>query len=333
MLGDYARSAELVLSLREITPAPDAVTSYCHAVAGLLYSFLLVGRYELMANFLSRMEAAARTVEEPEPIALGWLAYGQLLQSWWLHGDPWGALEPARRSQAEFERAGDQRGAALARMTVGQCWLELGDFARAEQILAEVLAVTERLGLQPLTATVVKPLALAKAALGKLDEARVEMACALHLTGDSELMLAMARVASARLNVTCGDLAAAEREARAGAAVITDMTPPLRIQALATLAEVLLAAGRADEARRAAAEAFALLEALGGSLGEGEARARLVWAEALAAAGEAEAAQRAFADARHRLLERAARIDDATVRGLFLEKVEENARTLALAPK
>jgi hypothetical protein len=106
--------------------------------------------------------------------------------------------------------------------------------------------------------------------------------------------------------------------------------PPTRCYALAALAHVLLAAGRAGDALAASGEAFGLLEVLGG-IDDGESFVRLTHAEALAAAGDPGGGRRALADARARLQARAERLSDAASRQSFLEQVPENARTLALA--
>jgi hypothetical protein len=58
---------------------------------------------------------------------------------------------------------------------------------------------------------------------------------------------------------------------------------------------------------------------------------RLVHAEALHATGAHDAAARAIADARARLLAIADKITDPDYKASFLERVPENARTLALA--
>ena len=58
---------------------------------------------------------------------------------------------------------------------------------------------------------------------------------------------------------------------------------------------------------------------------------RLVYAQALRATGDAAGARGAIEAARARLLGRATKIQDAAFRASFLERVPENARTLALA--
>ena len=126
-----------------------------------------------------------------------------------------------------------------------------------------------------------------------------------------------------------GDLEAAEREARA--AYERALRLPLdQAAATALLAAVLLAEGRAAEALAVAEEAMGRYQALG-IFGFKGALARLVHAESLAAAGDRQAAAGALAAARARLLANAAKIDDPALRRSFLERVPENARTLALA--
>jgi tetratricopeptide (TPR) repeat protein len=134
----------------------------------------------------------------------------------------------------------------------------------------------------------------------------------------------------AKIELHAGNLDAAEREARAAAELFMT-APPVRPAALAVLARVLLAKGRADDALAAAREAYSQLEELG-SLEEGEATVRLTHAEALMANGLNTEAGQVLVTARDQLLQRAAKISDATWRERFLNQVPDNARTLALAP-
>src|SRR5262249_28691702 len=113
-----------------------------------------------------------------------------------------------------------------------------------------------------------------------------------------------------------------------------------RTGALAALVQAMLAglgppdaaehARRAEEARACAVEALALLDAMGGAA-EGEAIVRLAFCEAAMAAGKREAARGAIADARARLEQRAASIEDLALRESFLTRVAEHARTLELS--
>jgi len=111
---------------------------------------------------------------------------------------------------------------------------------------------------------------------------------------------------------------------------VLEVVKPLLVMARGTLADVLLARGRATEALIEAREAIALLASLG-KAEDGEALARLALAEALFATGDHAEARAAIAEAQHRLLAAAARIEDPGRQRTFLENVPENARTLSLA--
>jgi hypothetical protein len=99
--------------------------------------------------------------------------------------------------------------------------------------------------------------------------------------------------------------------------------------ALAVLAQALLGRAKNDEGLVRAREAMDLLRSLG-ALEEGEALVRLTFAEALHANGDP-AANAVIAEARESLVNRAARISDVRLRSSFLERVAENAATLARA--
>jgi hypothetical protein len=67
------------------------------------------------------------------------------------------------------------------------------------------------------------------------------------------------------------------------------------------------------------------------ALEEGETLVRLTFAEALAATGDPTGARAIIVEAHHALRVRADNIADEALRRTFLENVDENARTLALA--
>jgi hypothetical protein len=130
------------------------------------------------------------------------------------------------------------------------------------------------------------------------------------------------------IELSAGDLDAAERDAAAAVAMAGDL-PGVRAHALATLAEVKLGRGLPDEAAPLAAEAMELVER--GAADAGEASIRLVFAEARERLGEHAGARAAIGAARERLLGRAAKIGDEALRASFLARVPENRRTMELA--
>ena len=142
-------------------------------------------------------------------------------------------------------------------------------------------------------------------------------------------MEAGARTYLAMILELAGRHADAEREAIVAAEIAANV-PPIRAQALATLARVRLSEQCHSAALDAATEALQLLESIGG-VDEGESLIRLVYAEALRACGQPRKAKRAIAAAHTRLLDRAKRISRPAWRQSFLHRVPENARTLELA--
>ncbi len=127
-----------------------------------------------------------------------------------------------------------------------------------------------------------------------------------------------------------GELDAADAEIAAALAILRAASPLDTPGALATLAALRLAQGRAAEARAAAEEGLAKYEAMAACGFFRGAFLRLVHAECLAAMGDRAAAGAAIA-ARARLLAIADRIGEPGYRRSFLEDVPENRRTLELA--
>jgi hypothetical protein len=125
-----------------------------------------------------------------------------------------------------------------------------------------------------------------------------------------------------------GELDAADREVGVALTMAVALDHP---GVLATLSALRLAQGRAEDALAAAEDAMARYQAMGACGTFRGAFVRLVHAEALHATGAHEAAARAIADARARLLAIADKIGDPDYQASFLERVPENARTLALA--
>lgn len=142
-------------------------------------------------------------------------------------------------------------------------------------------------------------------------------------------MEATARVYRAYFMAQGEQLAKAEREIRA-ALDLGHAPAPSRAYALAVLGRIQLQDARPHEAETPAREAMRLVDGLGG-IEEGESYVRLVYAETLDAVGDGAGAREAIATARVRLLERAANIRDPAWKESFLERVPENARTIALA--
>ncbi|WP_437585780.1 protein kinase domain-containing protein [Sorangium sp. So ce1000] len=230
-----------------------------------------------------------------------------------------------------FEMAGDRRNACGERGNLGFVYAELGDFGQAESVLRTTLEEADRLHLQDQKLSVTSNLARVLACRGQLAEGRALTEAAVTSSQRAGMVRTelFARCYLAKIALAMGDLAIAEREARAAIALF-EGAPTLGVQAFSIFARVLLALGRTAEAMRAAAEASARLAEFG-TLEDGESFVRLTYAEALAASGRRAEAEAAIASARAALLARAEKLSDSAWRERFLRDVPDNARTLELA--
>jgi predicted negative regulator of RcsB-dependent stress response len=188
-------------------------------------------------------------------------------------------------------------------------------------VLAQVLDEGERSGLASIVSYARVSYGAVLTARGRFAEAKgpIERALAQFVAEGNQRNETGARNALAALHLEAGDLAAAEAEARRGAAI--GVAPTLAASARATLARVLCATGRA-------AEALAMLDAAPPS-------AELYWlaarVEALAAAGRTDLARDEAARALAQLAAIAARIGDPARRAQFTGELPHNARLARLA--
>jgi len=300
------------------------------AVARLAGSLLHDGQHALAEALIAEIDRVAAPLAEGD-FAVAARLYALHASRALCYGDPAASLRHTELSIPSFAYTGDRRNACLGRVNAGHALLQLGEDARAERALRSALVDAERMGLANVSALGRQNLAAALARQGALEEARGHAlaAVAAFAAQSNRRQEGRSRVYLAAILAARGDLEGAEREGRAAVACVGSI-PPLKAFALGSLARTLLARERARAALAEARAGMAIADALAG-MEEGEALLRLSLAEALDACGEPAAAARALSAARDRLLERAARIDDAAARASFLERVPENARTLALA--
>ncbi|XYH94989.1 protein kinase domain-containing protein [Sorangium sp. So ce1128] len=296
----------------------------------LLYT---VGKSEETEALSSRIDASFERFRHDPTVTAPILRVRMICAK--LAGDVGTARELCEASERCYEAAGDVRGVCGTRSNTGHYCNELGAYADAARVLRAAMADTERLGLPYMAAYAKENLGRTLLHLGELDEARalLDDARRSFVAAGDRRMEGGAYIYLAEVFRLAGDLPSAETEARKGCELFADV-PTLIPYALAILAGVLLAAGRAGEALEVAnraAELAAPIIAAQGHLEEGESHIYLVRAEALEACGAREEAHATIATARGRLLERAARIANPAWRASFLENVPEHARTLALA--
>ncbi|MEP7121854.1 MAG: protein kinase [Byssovorax sp.] len=246
-------------------------------------------------------------------------------------GDLGDYLRRLETSQAQLAQAGDARGACTRGLNVGYAHLQLGAAAEAVRVLRSVLADAERLGLQNVRTYAKHNLGLALGRLGDLEEAQSveeEAVAAFRSQGDRRMECA-SRIYLAQILGLGARWTEAATEARA-VADDEGAAAPLRAGALAVLADAERERGAHGAAISAAREAMEILEGLSG-IEDGESMIRLAYAEAHAAGGDLRRARGAAREAGLRLRARADKVLDPKLRASFLERVPENARTLALS--
>ena len=329
-LGEVDRVESWVEAALAVAPAPGAQGIQLTCLGRAAIHLIFGGRYASAEALFEKIQRAAGDFSALDPQTAETLHEMRAVLASYT-GDSAACLVGFKAALAATEETGDRRNACTVRANLGFILAELGDFRGAEEALRTALADADRMGLHDVATGAQLNLGYVVAYLGGLDEARAleQRACeGFERQGDPRL-LNVARIYLAKIALLSGDLAAAERDARAAAEAV-HIAPPHRAAAIAVLARALLSLGRVAEALPVAREAFATLESLG-MIEEGESLVRLVHAEALAASNLNDEFAAAIAGARTNLLTRAAKISDPEWRHRFLTAVPDNARTLTLA--
>jgi serine/threonine protein kinase/tetratricopeptide (TPR) repeat protein len=284
-----------------------------------------------LANALVEKIAPLHDRYRSAPEVLAWLDDACAVRALY-SGDLGGYLTKKEEVVRCCGATGQQRLETLQRVRLGYACLEIGDYGRAVKELRAALAQAEAMGLHQATALAHHNLGLALARQGKLVEARAleeEAVREFAAQGDGRLEMA-SRIYLAEILILAGDLPAADAMLKSLITDAGDGSSPTKAYALACLARTRVRQGLADEAMTHAQAAMAMLEEMGG-VDEGEAMIRLAHVEGLLGVGRDDEAKAALTRARDRLLDRAALIRSPELRASFLERVPENARTLALA--
>jgi tetratricopeptide (TPR) repeat protein len=289
-----------------------------------------LGRYDRADRLLEWIASRAASLIDRDPLVAARFARSRAHRLM-AAGDVATYRRVKGESAAYAELAGDLRSWVEHRAGMAYGYMILGAFEEAEAAFRACLVEADRLGLFIVTAMMKNNLGLILARLGRFAEGyAVEKESLQAYERQGDLRMASAcRSYLAQMNLLEGNLEVAETEARAAIAMC-EKVPPSLAEALGTLASVLLAKGALPEALDTAARAHALLEELG-SVDEGEIAIRLVYAEALDASGKRDAARPVLAKAKEQVLERGSKIGEQEWRDAFLQRVPENARTLALA--
>ncbi|APR88221.1 Adenylate cyclase [Minicystis rosea] len=327
-LGKNDLLAERATELGAIEPG-RAVGAQVRALCQIVVSLIRAGRIPLAEHLFQVARNASDALPYGEPGVRAWIDLASA--EFALHaGDPTTFLRLVESAVEGFAEAGDARNAALSRANIGNAYMQLGAFSRAERVLRQALHVAEPMKLS-FVAPVRANLGFALARLGDLSEALAVETEAVQRCVEQgyRRFEAAARIYLAEILSLQGSLVEAEAQAHQAEAC-SPGSPATRAHALATLAKILLKRGEAALALPKAQEAMEILASLEG-VEEGEALIRLVYILALEATGEREEAERRIVEAQERLRVRAERVSDPRYKRSFLEHVPENAATMALS--
>jgi tetratricopeptide (TPR) repeat protein len=293
-------------------------------------SALWVGRYDLANGQVLAARQDAQGIVERDLLAAARLHHATAYGRLF-RGETWRALEPFEAAAKAWDAAGDRRSRTGVRTNLGFALGLVGQYDEAEALLREQATVAGQLGLDFLRTVVEHNLGSVLAFRGRLDEGvAMKTAAVARLTGSGHPRLDGNLHASlAEVLLLAGRHAEAELEARRAVTLLPPF-PPTAAYAHGVHAKALLELGRPEAAMAAAQAGMDILNRLGG-IEEGEALLRLSWAEALAAVGRTDDASRAARQAVERLQVRAATLPDDHRRDMFLTQVAMHARTLDLA--
>jgi ATP/maltotriose-dependent transcriptional regulator MalT len=324
--------AKLVEAFAAVEVAPDARTAYVEAGALLAVMFAYLGRRTQSKLFVDRV-AEVGTLQGPDDAtAIGWVHFARVYFSRLLEADPWHTLQISREGSDAFEKAGSTRNYVFLNNFTGIVQAELGDPDAGAATMRRVLVVAQKLNealARSRTGVCLAFILCFHGPIAACDEAIALADQTIQTPGINSIYLGLAHDVLGHAHLRNGRIDAAEREARRAIEVLASI-PTLRLSAAATLIRVLLATGRAAEARSTADAALAEAEKVGG-IGFAEVRLRVAAAEAHHAAGDTAAARSALRSAIDHIAQRADRIADPTWRASYLEKVPDNllARELA----
>jgi tetratricopeptide (TPR) repeat protein len=333
MAVGYLGKSDVLVEIGEALAGTEsggrAKGAHARAICQVAVFLIRAGVVPLAERLFAAAQAMAGALSYGEPGVRAWL--DQASAEFALHaGDPTTFLRLVESAVEGFAEAGDARNASLQRANIGNAYMQLGAFARAERVLRQAVAVAQPMKLSFL-APVKANLGHALLRLGYVEEALAVETDAVQRCVEQgyRRFEGASRVYLAEILRARGDLddAAGEAQRAAGA---SSGAPAIRAHALAVHADILLDARREAEALPLAVEAMRVLLSLEG-VEEGEALIRLVHIRALAATGDERAAKERLVEAQARLRVRAERISDPRYRKSFLENVPENAATMALA--
>jgi serine/threonine protein kinase len=324
-----------IAGLLELTartpPLPGAEAVFFEQASTGVFSLCMTGRQAQVEALLERLGAVHARLAAEEAHARAMFQLNLFPYHFYLQGDLWSSHRVAVDMAANYRLAGDDRYLPIAQGNVGITLAEMGAAEDGLAHLRAAIQLLERMGEELGSSVIKAPMALVLATLDRPehhDEALDLAAEVLAMSQGPNLWAGEAQMARAWVRLAQGDLAAAEHEARQALTRLV-ASLPARPLALALLCRALLGQGRLDEARQAADEGCALLEALGGRCWT-DLWLLVAAAEVRHAVGVHEEAVQALRHAERRLAERVEPIPDTALRERLLgQALSTRVRELA----
>jgi hypothetical protein len=329
-LGEQ-RTAGFIGLLLGTSPEPDALNTYIQALAYAFNIVLMRGIPQELRMLTGRVAQVGGPHLDGNAYVRAWDHCMRGFLAYLLGDTPWQACMSAEQSVKAFQEVGMERtnGATVSLVLAGQAWAGVGDLPRALERMREALAIAQRTGHR-ISITFVH-VHLALVAAGSSDRAlREEVHDAAREWATAQdtniLWKGVAHYVLARIAAGRDAWAEAEAHGREACAQLRLM-PPYLLLTHAFLSTLLLARGRAGEAREEALRGLELLKQVGGvsvhSLALHLALAESCFAEGAPLPGEA-----ALREALRCLRERVRDFPEPAARERFLRQVPENARLL-----
>jgi serine/threonine protein kinase/tetratricopeptide (TPR) repeat protein len=327
-LGEPKKVMKLAETIQALDAGGLATPSRIAGTARIAQRLIVLGSYADAEPLVRWLEA--QDIPEDEPALRGWLESVRATRAMWL-GDIEEEVRALHAGIEHFDRAGDRRNACTCRQNAAHCLISIGALEEAEKVQRQVVEAATRMGLRALAISATQSLGLAVGRQGRFSEGMEyqRQAIAGFSALGNVVWAGISMVYLALVMRLVGDFEEAETYARKGLAMV-ESVPSFRAGALAGLARILLDRGKNEEAHQHAKEAWEIYQKLGG-LVEAESLLRVTLAETHEAIGDRVSAKDVIREARDRLLLRAERIKIPEWRTSFLEKIRENALTLARA--
>ncbi|MFY0573178.1 hypothetical protein ACN28S_01355 [Cystobacter fuscus] len=265
--GHPEQSASLCEMLVRTTPEPEAVEPYIEAVATVGVSAVWFSEYQKAKTLLGRLMEVGAEVMAHAPVARGFMSLLDCFISYFCEARPWRAVSVAEQGRQDFSAVGSERNTTMIQLAEGAALAAAGERVGAAKMLRDALVVAGRM----------EQTLLAEGALFNLsimlvdspEQVDLQDAHAWLLEGSKResaypFVPGMRNALLARMTAARGALSEAESLARNACEMLKSL-PFYVVFARTVLSAILLAQGRAEEAREVAELGVGELDRMGGA--------------------------------------------------------------------